>query len=88
MNPWKMTALGFIGATVLVVGYRVAAAQTAASCGNQPNMWNALVELRNARQALERAAENKGGWRVGAIQWTDTAIRETERGCAFANARD
>jgi hypothetical protein len=88
MNLWKGLALGFIGATAMTVGYRVAVAQTAAACGNQPNMWNALVALRDARQALERAADNKGGWRVGAIRWTDTAIRETERGCAFANARD
>jgi hypothetical protein len=85
MNVWKIVALSFTAATVLTVGYRVASAQGPAACNNQPNMANALFELHNARGALERAAENKGGWRVGAIQWTDTAIRETERGCAFAN---
>jgi hypothetical protein len=52
---------------------------------NQPNMNNALNELRNARGALGRAAENKGWWRVAALRWTDKAIVETERGCAFAN---
>ena len=84
MNVWKIVALGFIAATVMTVGYGVANAQ-AVQCNNQPNMAGALNELRTARAELERAAENKGGWRVRAIQWTETAMRETERGCAFAN---
>jgi hypothetical protein len=85
VNAWKLVALGFIAATVMTVGFRVARAQGAIQCNNQPNMANALGELRTARAELERAADNKGGWRVGAIQWADTAIHETERGCAFAN---
>jgi hypothetical protein len=87
MNVWKLVALFFIAATVLTVGWRVASAQGAAECGNQPNMWNALMELRNARGALERATADKGGYRVNAISWTEKAIHETERGCAFANGR-
>jgi hypothetical protein len=87
MNLWKIVALGFIAATVMTVGYRAASAQGAAACNNQPNMAGALGELRNARAELERAVDNKGGWRVGAIQQTETAIRETERGCAFANGQ-
>ncbi len=88
MNVWKIVALSFTAATVLVGAHHVASAQLAAACNNQPNMFNALQELRAGRAALERAAENKGGWRVGAIQWAETAIRETERGCAVANAHD
>ena len=85
MNASKAAALLLLAGTVTVVGYRAAHAQGAAACFNQPNMNNALNELRNARGALERAAENKGGWRVAALRWTDKAIVETERGCAFAN---
>ena len=85
MNVWKLVALFFIAATVTTVSWRVASAQGAAQCGNQPNMWNALVELRQARVALDRANADKGGYRVQAIGGTDRAIRETERGCSFAN---
>jgi hypothetical protein len=62
-----------------------AAAQGAAACNNQPNMASALVHLRNAHNWLERAEHDKGGWRGNAVRSTDTAIRETERGCAFAD---
>lgn len=85
MNVWKIVALSFTAATVMTVGYRVASAQGPAECNDQPNMHNALMELRGARASLERAADNKGGWRAGAIQWTETAIRETVRGCTAAN---
>jgi hypothetical protein len=61
------------------------AASPGPGCGDQPNMANALGELRQARAALDRSEHNKGGWRVAAIQQTDDAIRETQRGCAFAN---
>jgi hypothetical protein len=87
MNPYKIAAVSFMAATLLVTGMHVASAQGAAQCGNQPNMWNALLELRNARLALERASADKGGYRVQAIQWADKAIHETERGCAFANGQ-
>ena len=45
----------------------------------------ALDGLRDARAWLDRAEHNKGGWRDRAIASTDTAIHETERGCAFAD---
>ncbi|MGA3123244.1 MAG: hypothetical protein ABSF69_20930 [Polyangiaceae bacterium] len=86
MNGWKIVALTFILLTGLTVGYRAASAQGEAACSNQPNMARALVALRDARAGLERAEDNKGGWRARAVQWTDTAIRETQRGCAFADA--
>jgi hypothetical protein len=87
MNIWKMLAVGFTAATLCIVGFGVARAQGAAQCNNQPNMAAAIGELRAARAALEHAQENKGGWRVDAIRWTETAIHETERGCAFANGQ-
>ncbi|HEY1691835.1 MAG TPA: hypothetical protein VGG39_06720 [Polyangiaceae bacterium] len=87
MNVYKAVALTFAVATAITAGAHVASAQGAGQCGNQPNMWNALVELRNARVALDRAAADKGGFRVQAVEWTNRAIGATERGCAVANGR-
>ncbi len=85
MNLSKVIALGAIGATVVTVGVRVASAQGAAACNNQPYMAGALQHLRGARGYLDRAEHNKGGWRERAVQATDAAIAETERGCAVSD---
>jgi hypothetical protein len=85
VNIQKTVALCAIAGTVMTVGYRAAHAQGPAACNNQQNMANALTSLRNARTALDRAEHDKGGWRVKAIEATDSAIKETERGCAFAD---
>ena len=50
----------------------------------QPHMRRALEHLRAARAELQAAEHNKGGWRLRAIEHTDRAIAETERGAAFA----
>lgn len=84
MNVSKWIALAAIAGTVVTVGYRAARAQ-AGTCNNQPNMAHALGGLRSARGYLDRAEHDKGGWRVKAIESTDTAIRETEQGCAYAD---
>jgi hypothetical protein len=85
MNVSKCIALAAIAATVVTAGYGVARAQGAAACNNQPNMANALGSLRTARTWLDRAEHDKGGWRARAVGQTDAAIKETERGCAFAD---
>jgi hypothetical protein len=84
MNVSKWIALAAIAGTVVTVGYRAARAQ-AGACNNQPNMGHALATLKSARGYLDRAEHDKGGWRVKAIESTDTAIRETEQGCAYAD---
>jgi hypothetical protein len=85
MNLSKWIALGSLAATVSVVGSRAADAQVV--CGDQPNMQHAASVLRGARQSLDKAEDDKGGWRARAIQATETAIRETENGCASADSR-
>jgi hypothetical protein len=85
MNIAKIVALCAIGATVVTAGVRAASAQGPAACNNQPNMASALGSLRNARASLDRAEQNKGGWRERAVEATNTAIAETERGCAFSD---
>ena len=64
----------------------LASAQGAVPCYGQPDMRAALDELRRARGLLLLAEQGKGGWRIGAIEWADTAIRDVESGCAFADS--
>jgi len=90
MNAWKPLALLSTAAFVLTVGYQAASASSShgavpAVAGNQPNMEAALAKLQEARGFLDKAEHDKGGWRTAAIGATDTAIRETKRGIAFAN---
>jgi hypothetical protein len=83
MNVWKPIALVSVTGLVACVGIQVASA--AGVCHDQPNMAASLSMLRSARSSLEKAEHNKGGWRVKAIEATNVAIAETERGCAFAD---
>jgi hypothetical protein len=90
MTAWKPLALASTTALVVLVGYQAAnagSAQTATPsvAGPQPNMEAALGHLRDARASLEKAEHNKDGWRVKAIESTELAIKETQRGIAFAN---
>jgi len=75
----------FVALAGAAVGCAVAVTPAGGACGNQPNMANALAELRAARAELDLAEHDKGGWRAGARQQTEDAIRETVRGCQFAN---
>jgi hypothetical protein len=95
MNLWKPIALCAIAACVVSVGVQARASSGAADksdgiaagpCHDQPNMANAVRDLKAARGWLEKAEHNKGGWRVAAIEATDKAIHEADRGCAFADA--
>jgi hypothetical protein len=86
MNYWKPVALLSIAGLVASIG--VHTADAAGVCHDQPNMAAAVQSLRAARASLEKAEHNKGGWRVKAIEATDIAIKETDRGCAFADKSD
>jgi hypothetical protein len=83
MNLWKPIALVAIAGLTGSIGMQVAAAEGA--CHNQGNMQAALDHFKQARASLDKAEHNKGGWRDRAIQAADTAIRETNAGCAFAD---
>jgi len=84
---WKPTALVSISALVMLVGYQAAnatpthGAQGTVQMG-QPNMEAALAALKQARGYLDKAEHNKGGWRASAVQGTDTAISQTQKGIA------
>lgn len=83
MNLWKPIALCAIAGLVLSVGSQYSAA--AGVCHDQPNMAAAVASLRSARASLDKAEHNKGGWRTAAIEATNKAIAEADRGCAFAD---
>jgi hypothetical protein len=52
---------------------------------NQPNMQQALAQLQDARNWLERAEHNKGGWRVLAVRLVDQAMNDVRNGMAYAD---
>ena len=50
---------------------------------DQPHMQTALERLREAKQSLERASEDKGGHRSAAIRLVNDAIHQVEEGIRF-----
>jgi hypothetical protein len=88
MNLWKPIAVCSVAVFVLSLAHHfqfASVASAAGVCHDQPNMAAALGSLQSAKASLEKAEHNKGGWRVAAIEATNKAIAETDRGCAFAD---
>jgi hypothetical protein len=83
MNLWKPIALCSIAGLALSVGTQISSASGV--CHDQPNMAAANQSLHSARASLDKAEQNKGGWRDAAIAATNKAIVESDRGCAFAD---
>lgn len=52
------------------------------NAADQPHMQNALDHLRNARENLQKATEDKGGHRKNALDLVNQAINEVEKGIA------
>ncbi len=84
MNVWKPIAL--ISAAGFVASIAVQTARAEDMCHGQHHMQAALEHFKQARAELDHAEHNKGGWRDRAIQSADVAIRETNNGCAVADA--
>ncbi|SMF94745.1 hypothetical protein SAMN02949497_2078 [Methylomagnum ishizawai] len=49
----------------------------------QPNMQNALDYLKQAKDSLQRASQDKGGHRGSAIQAINQAIQEVKAGMEY-----
>ena len=60
-------------------------AASAAFADPQPKMQEALEHLKQAKAALQAATSDKGGHRVKAIEKTNEAIEQVEKGIAFDN---
>jgi hypothetical protein len=73
----KALIAGAFGAT-LALGAAIGVA-----VADQPQMHDALRDLRQARNHLENATADKGGHRVAAIGYVDQAIHEVEEGIRF-----
>ena len=56
-----------------------------ASAMPQPNMQAALGHLEQAKESLEHAEHNKGGFRVKAVELVNQAIAATREGIAMGN---
>lgn len=67
--------------TTIIALIAISAFNTARA--DQPHMRRALEHLRAARAELQTAEHDKGGWRRRAVENTDRAIAETERGMEF-----
>jgi len=74
----KHTALALIVTALL--GGAFAAGRAWA---DQPHMRTALKDLEAAKQALETAANDKGGHRVKALEFVNSAIAEVREGIEF-----
>jgi hypothetical protein len=89
MTSWKLAAASSAVAFALSVGFACtptpAAPPGPAACNNQPAMAQAIDTLERAHGYLERAEQNKDGWRDAAIQATKDAIQQTITGCQFAD---
>ena len=68
--------------TTLVLVTLIAAMGLQSVWADQPNMRAALVHLREAKAALQRAEHNKGGHRGKAVELINRAIAEVEAGIA------
>jgi hypothetical protein len=78
-NPWKPTSFVLAGLFVASLGINAAGADP------QPNMKDALASLKSARDSLKDATHDKGGHRGKALELTNAAIVQVEKGIAFDN---
>ena len=78
-NPWKPTSFVLAGLFVASI------AMNSAGADRQPVMQDALVNLKQAANALKNATHDKGGHRAKALELTNAAIVQVEKGIAFDN---
>ena len=78
-NPWKPTS--FVLAGLLVASFGM----NSAGADRQPLMQDALASLKQAATTLKAANHDKGGHRVKALELTNAAIVQVEKGIAFDN---
>jgi len=82
MNLWKASTITLAISLVCVVG---TGAINSAAAERQPHMKTSLKHLEKAKHVLEKAAPDKGGHRVKAIEFVDSAIAEVKAGVEFDN---
>ena len=83
MNPWKVSTFVLAGVLALVLGMR--AIGTVWAGEPQPRMRNALKFLLIAKGELAKATPDKGGHRAKALELTNGAIEQVQKGIKFDN---
>jgi hypothetical protein len=80
MNPWKVSTIALSCTLAAVVG----AGAIPNAHAEQPNMSEALNRMQEAKGALDRALDDKGGHRVKALGLMGQAIGEVQQGIEYA----
>lgn len=80
IHIWKTSTLVLAGALAFVVA---AGDNTARADGGQPHMQAALTALQTAQAQLKSATPDKGGHRQAAIEATERAIAQVQKGIEF-----
>ncbi len=75
--------MDLIKSAVRVVALVILAGLSLGATPIQPHMQAARTNLLQARSALQRAARNKGGHRVNAIGYVNSAISEVDLGIQY-----
>lgn len=92
----RMKAIGYINSAIAEVNAgarfdrrhnhaQLSFGSVANTTPDQPHMQRALDNLRQAKGNLERASNDKGGHRVKAIGYVNSAIDEVQKGIAAGN---
>lgn len=76
-----------IGAFALLFALFFAAVGAGTALAVQSHMVNARNDLNSALNELQASAENKGGHRVNAINYTRQALDEVNLGIKYANGQ-
>lgn len=82
MNLWKLSTFGLLLTTAVLGGSAIADRK---GKQEQPQMEAALSSLKVARDHLKNATHDKGGHRVKALELTNLAIEQVEKGIAYDN---
>ena len=88
INVWKVSTLVLAGALAFTLGaghIGSASATPSQIQEKQGHMKAARETLITAREQLKKATSDKGGHRVKAIELTNQAIEQVEKGIAFDN---
>jgi hypothetical protein len=83
MRTWHKVIL-MLGCSACV-GAGLGAARAFAS--RQPHMQAALDALQTAQSELQNAEDDKGGWRVQALQSVGSAITDVQNGIAVGKEK-
>lgn len=85
INLWKSSTLVLAASLAFVLSTN---GNTASADGAQPHMQAALTALRTAQTQLKNAGTDKGGHRKAAIEATERAINQVEKGIEWDRAHD